>query len=73
MLPKINGVFRLSRDIELRYLDSGGSLANIGLVSSEKYKEKEDTCFIDAVAFGKLGEIMNQYLRKGSQIYITGN
>ena len=73
MLPKINGVFRLSKDPEQRYTQSGSSIVSLSLVSSEKYKDKEDTCFIDAVVFGALGDkVVMTYLKKGSQINISG-
>lgn len=69
---RVSGVVRLARDIELKYLPSGMTVASFSVVSSEKYKEEEKACFIDAVAFGKTAEIMNQFLRKGSQVYIIG-
>ena len=77
MLLKVNGVVRLTRDVELRYLPSGSAIAKLGLVCSKKYKsatgeQKEDTTFIDSVLFGKSAEIANQYLKKGSKIYIDG-
>ena len=77
MLAKVTGVFRLSRDVELRYTQSGTAVANIGLVSNNKRKDQsgatvEDTCFIDASAWGKAAEIMNQHLSKGQQIYVLG-
>lgn len=77
MLLKINGVARLTRDVELKYLPSGSALANIGLACSKKYKtqsgeQKEDVCFIDGAIFGRLAEVANQYLKKGSKIYIDG-
>lgn len=77
MLAKINGVFRLSKDVELKYLPSGSSLASLSLVNSTKYKtqsgeQKEESCFIDSVVFGKLAEVANQYLSKGSQVFVTG-
>ena len=73
MLAKINGVFRLTRDPELKPLQSGTSLVNLGLVASEKFKDKESVCFIDAVVFGALGEkVVMPYLKKGSQIFISG-
>lgn len=75
MLAKVVGVARLTRDVELRYLPSGQGVAKLGLVMSKKYKtqageQKEDVCFIDGSVFGRLSEIANQYLRKGSKIYI---
>lgn len=78
MLLKVNGVVRLTRDVELKFLPSGSALANLGLVCSKKYKsasgeQKEDTLFIDGKVFGKMGEVANQYLKKGSKIYINGD
>jgi len=77
MLAKLNGVFRLSRDVELRYLPSGAALAKLSLVNSSKYKtqsgeQKEESCFIDATVFGKLAEVANNYLHKGSKLYVVG-
>ena len=74
-LGKVNGVYRLSQDVELRYLASGTALAKLNLVNSSKYKtqsgeQKEETCFIDGTVFGKLGEVANQYLKKGSKVWI---
>ena len=77
MLPKILGVVRLTRDVELKYLPSGSAVAQLGLACSKKYKtqsgeQKEDVCFLNASIFGKLAEVANSYLKKGSQIYIDG-
>ena len=72
MLMRVSGVVRLARDIELKYSQSGMAVASFSVVSSEKYKEEEKACFIDAVAFGKTAEIMKQFLHKGSQVYIIG-
>lgn len=77
MLLEVNGVVRLAKDIELRYTQSGTAIANFSIVSSEKFKsqtgeEKENVTFIDAVMFGRMGEIANQYLRKGSRIMVRG-
>ena len=73
MLAKIQGLFRLTRDAELKYTPSGMALLKMGLVCSEKYKDKETTLFIDAVAFSKPAEILNQYAgKKGTQIFLTG-
>lgn len=72
-LPKIQNLFRLTRDADLRYAASGTAVLNIGLASSEKYKDKETQCFLDAVAFGKPAEIIAQYAgTKGTQIYLSG-
>lgn len=73
MLAKINGLFRLTRDVEIMYTQSGVSIAKFGLACSEKYKDKETQLFLDAVAFGKAGEILAQYAgTKGTQIMLSG-
>ena len=71
-LPVFTKVGRLSREVELKYTASGVAIANTSIVFSEKYKEKEDVCFIDLVAFGKTGELLNQYFSKGDRIAISG-
>lgn len=75
-LGKVLGVYRLTQDVELRYLPSGSAVAKLKLVNSSKYKsasgeQKEDTCFIDGTIFGKMAEIANQYLVKGSKIFVN--
>ena len=72
MLLKVSGVSRLVDDVELRYSNDGKAIATLRLANSEKYKEKEDKCFIKATIFGRGAEIVNQYCQKGSQIFITG-
>jgi len=73
MLAKINGVFRLTRNAEIRYLTNSTALVKLSLVNSEKYKDKETILYIDAVAFGKAAELINQYSgMKGNQISLAG-
>ena len=78
MLASVNGVFRLSQDVELRNTQGGSAIASLSLVNSEKYKtqstgeQKENVCFVNATAFGRTGEVCSQYLRKGSKIYVSG-
>ena len=73
MLAKVQGVFRLTRDLELRYLQDGTPVAKLGLACSEKYKEKETVLFLEASVFGRVSEILNQYAgKKGTQIFLAG-
>lgn len=77
MLSKVTGVARLTRDVEIRYSSSGTAIASLSLVNSNKRKNAngeqiEDTCFINAVCFGKLAEIAEKWLSRGSQIYYIG-
>jgi single-strand DNA-binding protein len=71
MLPKITHVFRLTRDPELKYTQSGTALCKVGLVASEKYKDKETTLFVDATAFGKTAEFLNN-VSKGQRVFVAG-
>jgi single-strand DNA-binding protein len=67
----------LTRDPALKYLPSQMAVAEFGLAINHKYKtasgeSREDVCFVDCTAFGKAGEIINQYCTKGKQLYIEG-
>jgi single-strand DNA-binding protein len=76
MYNKVILVGNLTRDIDLRYTQSGAVIANTAIATSRKYtsngERKEDVCFVDITFFGKSGEIANQYLRKGSKILVEG-
>ena len=76
---KVILVGNLGKDPEVRYLPSGGAVANLTLATSESWKDKatgenkEKTEWHSISIFGKLAEIAGEYLRKGSQIYIEGS
>ncbi|HDT0722131.1 TPA: single-stranded DNA-binding protein, partial [Proteus mirabilis] len=67
------------QDPEIRYMPSGGAVANLTLATSESWRDKqtgemkEKTEWHRVVIFGKLAEIAGEYLRKGSQVYIEGS
>ena len=72
-LCKVNGLFRLTRDSELKYTQDGKAIAKLGLACSEKFGDKETQLFLDATAFGKPAEILSQYAgTKGTQIFLSG-
>jgi len=72
MLPTITHLFRISRPMEeLKYSKNGTAFGNVGLVCSEKYKEKETTLWLNGTAFGKTAELIST-MPKGSQIFIVG-
>ena len=71
MLPKIQAMFRLTREPELKYAQSGTALCKVGLAASEKYKDKETQLFIDGTAFGKTAEMLNN-VQKGHRVLVTG-
>lgn len=76
MYNKIILVGNLTRDIELRYSQSGMGIANTAIATSRKFtssgEKKEEVCFVDITFFAKSAEIANQYLRKGSKILVEG-
>jgi len=61
----------LTRDPE--YKDLGNSqLCKFTLASNRQYKEQEETCFVDIIAWGKLAELCSKYLLKGKPVLIEG-
>lgn len=76
MYNKVILVGNLTRDIELRYSQSGMGIANTAIATSRKFtsngEKKEEVCFVDITFFARSAEIANQYLRKGSKILVEG-
>lgn len=77
-LNRWTGIGRLGRDPETRYTPSGGAVCSFSIACGSRWKDKnsgeqqEKTEWVNITAFGKLGEICEKYLAKGSQIYIEG-
>jgi len=75
---KVILVGNLGTDPEVRYMPSGGAVANITIATSESWRDKatgeqrEKTEWHRVALFGKLAEVAGEYLRKGSQVYIEG-
>jgi single-strand DNA-binding protein len=68
----------LGRDPEMRYMPNGNAVVNMSLATDESYNDKatgqkvEQTEWHRITAYGKLAEIIGQYLKKGSKAYIEG-
>ncbi len=62
----------LTRDPQLSYLPNQTAVVDFGLASNRKYKDKQETMFIDCRAFGVLAENINKYFTKGKPIFIEG-
>lgn len=77
MLNKVSLIGRLGRDVELRQTQKGDAVANISVATTEKWKKnnetQEKTEWHRVVMFGKVAEIANLYLHKGSMVYIEGS
>ncbi|CAA6812747.1 MAG: Single-stranded DNA-binding protein [uncultured Sulfurovum sp.] len=77
MYNKVVLVGNLTRDVEIRYSQSGSAIGNVGIATSRKWKsqtgeQKDEVMFIDLTFFGRTAEIANQYLRKGSKVLVDG-
>ena len=76
---KVILVGNLGKDPEVRYLPSGGAVANVTVATSEAWRDKntgqmqEQTEWHRIVFYGKLAEIAGEYLRKGSKVYVEGS
>lgn len=63
----------VGKDPEIRYTQSGMPIANFSLATSKKNKEKEDvTQWHNLVAFQKTAELVQQFVTKGSKLYVEG-
>lgn len=76
MFNKLTMLGNITKDIELKYTQSGSAVASSSIATSHKYtsngEKKEETTFIDVTWFGRSAEIANQYLRKGSKVFAEG-
>jgi single-strand DNA-binding protein len=79
-MPNLNKVMlmgNITRDIELRTIPSGQSIAQIGLAINRSWtsadgEKREEVTWVDCEAWGKTAEIMHKYLAKGRPVYIEG-
>lgn len=77
-INKVILIGNLGADPETRYMPSGNAVSNITLATSDSWRDRETgqqrerTEWHRVVFFGKLAEIVGQYLRKGSKVYIEG-
>lgn len=78
MLNKIMLIGNLGRDPEMSYTPDGTAITKFSLAVSRRSKDRdtgerrEETTWFNIVAWRQLAEIMNQYLHKGSKVYIEG-
>ena len=78
-LNQVNLIGRCGRDPELKYLTSGEAVTDISIATSERWKDKnsgetkEATEWHRCVFFGKLAEVVGQYVKKGGLIFVGGS
>ena len=76
-LNKISIIGRVGKEPEHKQTPSGQNVATFSIAVSEKYKDKqqqvqESTEWINIVIWGKLSEVVKNYVKKGSQLYLEG-
>lgn len=77
-INKVILIGNVGGDPEVRYLPNGNAVANVTLATSDSWKDKqtgqqqERTEWHRVVFFGRLAEIVGEYVRKGSKLYIEG-
>jgi len=78
-INKVILIGNLGRDPEVRYMPSGGAVANVALATSSSWRDKqtgeqnERTEWHNVVFFNRLAEIAGEYLKKGSKVYVEGS
>ncbi|MGE0192013.1 MAG: single-stranded DNA-binding protein [Planctomycetota bacterium] len=77
-LNKVLLIGRLTRDPESRSTSGGAAVVSFGLAVNRTYirrdnnEKVEETCFVDVEAWGRTGETIHRYMKKGRQIFIEG-
>lgn len=74
---KVLLIGNLTKDPELRYTPQGTAVVNLRLAVNRKFRNrnqelKEETCFVTAVVWDRQAETCNQYLHKGSPVFVEG-
>lgn len=78
MLNKATLIGNVGSDPEVKTMPSGDKVANLSLATSERWKDKstgerkEKTEWHRVVVFGKLADVVESYVKKGSKLYIEG-
>jgi single-strand DNA-binding protein len=76
-LNRCDFIGRAGKDPEVRYTAAGTAVASLSIACSEKFKNKggeweEKTEWVNLVFWGKLAEIVGEYVVKGMEIYVSG-
>src|SRR5574337_1020847 len=78
-LNRVQVIGNLGRDPDVRSFPSGDRVANVTIATTDKWKDKQSGEMREATEWhrvvfgGRLAEIVEQYLRKGSQVYVEGS
>ena len=70
---KAYGIGRLTKDIELKYSQSGTAFMSDSIACDRKFAKEKTTDFFNIKAFGKTAEAMEKFLHKGSKVFVEGD
>ena len=77
MLDKVMLIGNLTRDPETRYLASGKAMSRFGMAMNRSYRtqdgeKKEEVCYVNVTTWDRTAEIAQEYLSKGSPVFVEG-
>jgi len=75
---RVEAIAYLTRDPELKYTPNQKAVVDFGIATNRKWtddagEKHEDTMYLDCTAWGKCGELVNEYVGKGDPVYIEGH
>ena len=72
MLNNLSILGRVTKPLELRYLQNGMAVLNFDIANSIKVKDNEVTTFLRCVCYGRSAEVINQFVSKGDRVLLQG-
>lgn len=72
MLNNLSILGRVTKPLELRYLQNGTAVLNFDIANSVKVKDSEVTTFLRCVCYGRSAEVINQFVSKGDRVLLQG-
>lgn len=72
MLNNLSILGRVTKPLELRYLQNGTAVLNFDIANSIKTKDNEVTTFLKCVCYGRSAEVINQFVSKGDRVLLQG-
>lgn len=72
MLNNLSILGRVTKPLELRYLQNGTAVLNFDIANSIKVKDNEVTTFLRCVCYGRSAEVINQFVSKGDRVLLQG-
>lgn len=72
MLNNLSILGRVTKPLELRYLQNGTAVLNFDIANSIKVRDNEVTTFLRCVCYGRSAEVINQFVSKGDRVLLQG-